>query len=114
MIKGIGVDAVSIQRMAQSININGFIEGNFTPAEIRNCHGDEAEYYATRFACKEAVYKAISKYISLDWRCIEVLNSPSGSPVVTHTAAYLDAGIHRILISIATESDLAFAYCIAE
>lgn len=72
MIKGIGVDTVQISRMAHSLIIPNFISSTFTINEINNLHGDESIYYATRFACKEAVFKALG--IKMDWRQVETLN----------------------------------------
>lgn len=114
MIKGIGIDTVEIKRMEKSLNIKGFLSSVFTSAEIDNCHGNKEEYYATRFACKEAVFKAISQYLSVDLRTIETLNRNDGSPVVTIKKEYLDAGINSIHISITTEAGLATAICIVE
>lgn len=65
MIKGIGVDIVQISRIEKSLSIPGFKKSVFTENEISNEHGDEAEYYATRFACKEAVFKALHKKMDL-------------------------------------------------
>ena len=79
MIVGIGIDAVDIDRMSKSLKIKGFKEKTFTVKEINNCHGNEVEYYATRFACKEAIFKAIGK--PLDWRVIETLNDQDGKPM---------------------------------
>lgn len=104
MIKGIGVDVVEIARMEQSIQIPNFISSTFTQAEINNCHGNEAEYYATRFACKEAVFKAL--HVPMDWRKIEVVNREDGSPYVV--------GMEKVHISITTEAGLATAFCVVE
>ena len=106
MIIGIGVDTVEIKRMERSLNISNFIESTFTQNEINNLHGDKATYYATRFACKEAVFKAIGK--PADWRLIETLNDESGKPYVTGFDGY------KIHISITTEAGLATAFCVVE
>lgn len=114
MIKGIGIDTVEISRIEKSLNLKGFLSNVFTKAEIDNCHGNKQEYYATRFAAKEAVFKAINKYLSVDLRTIEILNREDGSPYVVMKQEYLAAGIKNIHISITTEAGLANAFCIAE
>ncbi len=104
MIKGIGIDTVEIARMAKSIEKKAFIEKCFTEKEIANEHGDKASYYATRFAGKEAVFKAIKEIDN----CLEVeiLNNDDGSPYVSN--------IDNVHLSITTEAGLATAFCIVE
>ena len=106
MIIGVGIDAVEIKRIARSLMIPGFKESTFTIKEIENRHGDEATYYATRFVCKEAVFKAIG--FPLDWRKIETLNDDNGKPYVCGYEGY------NVQISITTEHGLAIAYCVVE
>ena len=106
MIIGIGVDTVEIKRVTHSLTIHNFINSMFTQNEINNLHGDKATYYATRFACKEAVFKAIGK--PDDWRLIETLNDENGKPYVVGFEGY------RIHISITTEADFATAFCVVE
>ena len=103
-----------INRIKESLKIEGFRESVFSPNEIFNEHGDPSEYYATRFASKEAVYKAISKYIDIDLRTIETLNQIDGSPYVVYNEVFSHIGIEKIHISITTESGLAMAYCVVE
>ena len=109
MIIGIGIDAVDIKRMEKSLAIKGFKEKTFTAKEVLNCHGNLNEYYATRFAAKEAVFKAIGK--PKDWRLIETLNDENGKPYITYRQEFEGLNIH---ISITTETNLAIAYCVAE
>lgn len=106
MIKGIGVDAVEIARIQNSLCIPGFLNTTFTKNEIANEHGNKAEYYAGRFAGKEAVFKALHK--TIDWRNIEILNYEDGRPYVLMD---YKGNIH---ISITTESGMAIAYCVIE
>ena len=106
MIVGVGVDTVEISRIAKSLEIPGFRESTFTNAEMENMHGHEPTYYATRFACKEAVFKAIG--FPEDWRQIETLNDKNGKPYVNGFAGY------KIHISITTETGFATAYCVVE
>lgn len=107
MIIGIGVDSVDISKMNEAIKKDSFIIHTFTENEIKNEHGIKADYYATRFAAKEAVFKAINQKIDL--RKIETLNDKSGKPYVN-----LPDYDHKIHISITTESNIATAFCIIE
>ena len=109
MIIGIGVDTVQISRISKSLLIPSFISLTFTINEVNNLHGDEATYYATRFACKEAVFKALG--IKMDWRQVETLNREDGSPYVVMREEYGNVRIH---ISITTEAGLATAFCVVE
>lgn len=109
MILGIGIDTVEITRMAKSLSIPSFLTSTFTISEIANEHGNREEYYATRIACKEAVFKALG--IQMDWRQIETLNREDGSPYVVMREEYGNVNIH---ISITTEAGLATAFCVVE
>ena len=95
MILGIGIDTVKTSRMAKSLSIPSFLTSTFTPAEIANEHGNREEYYATRFACKEAVFKALGT--KMDWRQVETLNKEDGSPYVVMREEYGDVRIVVIL-----------------
>jgi holo-[acyl-carrier protein] synthase len=61
MIKGIGIDAVEIPRMAANIANAHFMERVFTPAERAHIGGENlvAERAAGNFAAKEALAKAL-------------------------------------------------------
>lgn len=109
MIIGIGVDIVHISHMRHSIAIPGFITDTFTINEVLKCHGDEATYYAAKFACKEAVFKAVG--LPKDWRLIEILNDADGKPYVAMRNEFQGMVIH---ISVTTEAELATAFCVAE
>ena len=109
MIGGIGVDIVDIEQMEKSLQIPGFLHSIFTSDEIKNEHGNSAEYYATRFACKEAVSKALQ--ISFDWRTIEILNKEDGKTYVVLKEMYNVTNIH---IDISMADGIAIAYCVVE
>lgn len=76
-----GVDIIEVDRVKQAIlNTSGFKEKVFTPREIQigetKSELVKYQYYAGRFAAKEAVYKALSKMYG-DKLCIaniEILN----------------------------------------
>ena len=86
-----GTDIIEIDRIKDSIEELGdkFLDRIFTKKEIEYCESKNAqkyEHYAVRFAAKEAVFKAISEYISgredALWKNIEVENIDGGKPVI--------------------------------
>ena len=125
MIRGIGIDTVTISEMASvSANIGeGSLARLFTAGELAASRNalDSSEYLATRFAAKEAVFKAVAPLLEerhFDLRLIETLNRDDGSPYVNvsdHLRNILNqAGVGNIIISITTEGDFATAFVIAE
>jgi phosphopantetheine--protein transferase-like protein len=125
MICGIGIDTTTISEMAgisEGLGEGGFAR-IFTPRELAaSCDvPDSAEYLATRFAAKEAVFKAVAHLLEkrhFDLRVVETLNRDDGSPYVNasgHLRNILNqAGVSNLLISITTEGDFATAFVIAE
>ncbi len=124
MIKGVGIDAVPVERVRRMIERFGgrFTRRVFTPAEIDYCEGRRrpAEAYAARFAAKEAVMKALGHGWGSGVRFvhIEVSRGERGRPVlVLHQGAQKaarDMGVQALHLSMAHEADLAMAQAIAE
>jgi len=128
MIIGIGVDTVDIRRIEKMLEKDeepAFFRGVYTAMERELAPDTErirpkAEYYAGRYAVKEAVFKAVSPYseASLDLRKIETLRAEDGHPYVNLNdgirSAMAAAGISRIHISITHEKDYATAFAVAE
>lgn len=127
MIRGIGVDTVSIREVARYLEdeklSTPFVSRTFTEAEISAADGrpNLAEYYAARFAVKEAVFKAIGHLTEekvFDFRMVETMNTPDGCPYVNVTeklAPILKAAeVDLLHLSITTEDDYATAFVIAE
>lgn len=85
-----GTDIIEISRIKESIeNTNEkFLEKIYTENEITYCeskNGNKYQHYAARFAAKEAVFKALSKYLEenyVEWKNIEVLNNEYGKPKI--------------------------------
>src|SRR5713226_6014659 len=80
----IGVDAVSVDRIALAVKRSGpgFLNKVYTPAELVYC-GANTERLAGRWAAKEAVIKCFDGTgICFPRRRIEVLPGPSGAPKV--------------------------------
>lgn len=86
---GHGVDLVDIDRIAEMLERHGdrFTERCFTPGERAYADAGRrrrAERYAARFACKEAVLKALGTgwRDGISWTDVAVVHEPSGRPAV--------------------------------
>jgi phosphopantetheine--protein transferase-like protein len=125
MIRGVGIDTTAISEMAgisEGLG-KGCLARMFTASELTaSCDApDSAEYLATRFAAKEAVFKAVAHLLEeghFDLRVVETLNHDDGSPYVNVNERFRDilnrAGVSNLFISITTEGDLATAFVIAD
>ncbi len=125
MIRGIGIDAVSVRELAQLMERIGPRASRriFTEAEWEDAAKSphRAEYLAARLAAKEAVFKALAPLTpagGFDLRRVETRHRPDGSPYIRLTAdlkRVVDlAGVGRLHISITTEQDMAIALVVAE
>jgi len=86
MIIGIGIDLVSIKKIAKCVKSEAFRRKVFTSTEIKSCEAaaNVAEHYAGKFSAKEAFMKAIGKGIRQEvwFTQIEVLNHATGAPYI--------------------------------
>ena len=127
MILGIGVDTCDIERIRKAIGepeeSTAFLRRVFTEKERAEAPTGRlrAEYFAARFAAKEAVFKAVAHLLpekTFDFRLVETLRNEDGSPYVvtdgTLAPVFADAGIAKIHISITTEGNFATAFVVAE
>lgn len=127
MIAGIGVDLVDINFFDKMIRLTGAKRPGqmFTADEWTICNGlwewEKATYLATRWASKEAVFKALAHLLSnktFDLRLIETLNDSGGKPYITYHKDFkrvIDkAGVRDVHITITTEMNLAMAVAVAE
>ena len=118
-----GIDLVDCKRLAEAIGRHGerFLNRIYTKNELAYCRGRkrELEHLAGRFAAKEAVLKLLGTgwKDGIAWTDIEVVNTPSGKPVVKLTGqCRLIAdrqGLSSILISISHIDTHAIASAIA-
>ncbi|AZP91845.1 holo-ACP synthase [Enterococcus mundtii] len=115
MIKGIGIDAVELSRIAKIIKEKqNFIDRVLTPSEIEIFRllpfHRQVEFLGGRYACKEAFSKAWGTGIGkVTFQEIEILKNGSGQPIVTkspHEGA--------VWVSITHTDELAFAQIILE
>ncbi len=124
MIVGVGIDSVSISRIARLIDRyeRRFLEKIFTEDEIAEGLGrrDSAQYFAARFAAREAFFKALGtgwgRGISL--REVSVKREESGRPLLSLSRRALEAAESRgssiSHLSLSHEADIAQAIVILE
>lgn len=124
MIKGIGVDMVKIETVRELMQVSdGFVKKSFTKREIelsKNAYSKE-EYFSSRFAVKEAVFKAVARLTArktFDFRKVETLNAEDGHPFVNMTGElkllFEEVGIKNLYVSISTEDEYVIAFVVAE
>lgn len=121
-IVGIGIDAVDIARMRDTITRTpSFRTRCFTDDEQAYCEKatDPSERYAARFAAKEAVMKAMGLGLgAFGFYDVAVARADDGVPslVITGDAARLasERGITRWHLSLTHTELIAAAYVIAE
>jgi holo-[acyl-carrier protein] synthase len=118
-----GIDLVDFPRIEEMINRHGerFVNKVFTAAEQAYSQASKngTEKLAGRFAAKEAVLKLMGTGWrgKIAWTDIEIVNSPTGQPVVKLSgeveiiAAKL--GIKHISVSITHTANFAIASAVA-
>jgi len=98
MIYGIGTDIVQISRIEAALARNGerFAEKILGPQEMQKYLARRAKhevrglrFLATRFSAKEAFSKAIGlgMHMPMTWRSAQMLNAPSGKPIIVCSGA---------------------------
>ena len=121
---GIGIDIIELSRMHDILERSGelFLQRTFCETEIaRGKRADSpCHFYASAFAAKEAVFKALvlNWQQNVDFREIEVDRGRFGEPIVRlhgNTKAVADAkGCQRVFLSLSYERNLAVAMAFAE
>ena len=128
MIYGIGTDLCDIRRIEAAFARRGerFAERVLGPRELAvfRARRSRAEarglrFLATRFSAKEAFAKAIGLGLRtpMTWRACEILNAPSGKPVIElsgELAAWFNARGLNATVSVSDESDYAAAFVVVE
>ena len=119
---GLGIDLVDIARMKRILErTNSFAEKVFSEQERAYCdaRANPEAHYATRFAAKEAVVKALGTGFSrgITVRDIEVVRNAKGAPrVVLHGRAAeiaREQGVQSLPISLSFTHDEAVACAMA-
>ena len=117
MIYGIGTDIVQISRVEAAMMRNArFAEKILGPQELEKYHQRRDKnalrglrFLATRFSAKEAFSKAIGlgMRMPMTWRSAQMLNAPSGKPVIVCSGALDEFMRHHHLSAQVTISDEA-------
>lgn len=123
MIVGIGIDLVDVRRMEGIIFRwqECFLRRIFTDKEIRYCNNKKnpAQRFATRYAAKEAIIKALfpKKADGMNPREIEI-DEHEGRPVVhlyDKTKDYADSlGVKKIFLMLSHDGDYGIAQVVVE
>ena len=128
MIYGIGTDILQISRLQAALQRNGdrFAGKILGPQEMEKYLRRKAKveargvrFLATRFAAKEAFSKAIGMgmRMPMTWRAMQVLNAPSGKPVVVCSGAlqeWMEEQGLSAQVSVTDEVEYAVAFVIVE
>jgi holo-[acyl-carrier protein] synthase len=118
---GVGIDLVEVSRIAESLRLfpERFARRLFTAAEVDDCvrsGADAPEWFAARFAAKEAAMKALGITEGVDWRELEVIASSDGGAraLALHGELARRAGPCTLALTISQAGDLATAVVLAE
>jgi holo-[acyl-carrier protein] synthase len=128
MIYGIGTDICDLRRLRATLARRGdrFAEKVLGEREIEVFRARRARveargvaYLATRFSAKEAFSKAIGLgiHMPMTWRACEILNLPSGQPVIRLNGALADWFSERGLtahVTLTDETDYAASFVVVE
>lgn len=122
MIFGIGTDIVQVSRMNKWVENPEIIKRFFNPAEIMEKCSDSTknQYYAARFAAKEAFSKALGTGITgFSLRDVYITNDKSGKPILNVKDSVADVlrekcGECKIHVSLSHEKEYATAFVIIE
>lgn len=125
MVKGVGIDSASMDIMRRSVEALGvfYTARVFSVDEVlrsqESC--DEIEYLTSRFAVKEATFKALAHLTrerTFDMRIVETLDCEDGHPEITQEGTLREvmesAGVSDLLVSITTQDDIATAIVVAQ
>lgn len=119
-MKGIGIDIITLSRMDETVQRSGnlFLKRTFSEKEQQTARASENanKFFASAFAAKEAVFKALGWEQDIDFREIEVSRGSSGEPLVnlcgTIGARASAKGFTRVLLSLSYETNLAVAMAV--
>ena len=108
MIDNIGIDIIENDRIIKSIS-DSFIDMILTEEEKKmyeNKKGKKKnEYLCGRYACKEAIIKAVNEYENPHFKEITILNKKNGAPY----AIFKD---YKLLVTISHEINYTVAEAI--
>ena len=122
-IIGNGVDIVENKRIKNSLKIKGFINRVFTQNEINKSKklSNNTNFFAKRFAAKEAFVKAIGEGFRNNINCndIDISNDKKGKPSISISnnikkflKRKLKLNKYKIFLSLSDEKKHSIAYVI--
>ena len=122
-IIGNGVDIVENKRIKSSLKNTNFINRIFTKNEINRSKklNNKTNYYAKRFAAKEAFVKALGEGFrnNINFNDIDVTNDKKGKPIIAisrNVKNFLKKKFklskYRIFLSLSDERNHSIAYVI--
>ena len=122
-IIGNGVDIVDNTRIKNAIKNKSFVSRIFTVNEIKNSINlnNKANYFAKRFAAKEAFVKALGEGFrnNINFSDIDVTNDKKGMPIInisTNIKKFLKKKFNlnkfKIFLSLSDEKKYSIAYVI--
>lgn len=121
MIVGLGLDVVSVPRVAGMIarRGDGIARRVLTDNEMATmARGRVAEWLSGRIAAKEAASKALGAPDGIHWRCVEVVSARPGPPTLRlydAARARADAlGVTRAHLTITHDAGVAAAVVVLE
>lgn len=122
MIVGIGFDVVEVERIRAVLERHGdrFLRRIYAEGEIANPRGSHDQYWAARFAAKEAAFKALGTGWArgIRWVDVEVRNRPSGQPMLFFRGDALTRarllGATHVHVTISHTAQLAAAHVLLE
>ena len=104
----VGVDIVSVERMAGLLQIPAFVERNFQPSELTHA---SLERLAGIFAAKEALFKALEQPTRFE--LVAVTHDPAGRPSVEIPSDIRPTDLVSLDLSISHEREYAVAVVVA-
>ena len=124
-IVGNGVDIIKNSRINSSLKIKGFLNRIFTKKEIYQGKKlkNKINFYAKRFAAKEAFVKAIGTGFRSDINFIdiEIRNHKNGMPYITLSKKLknflkkkLKIQKYKVFLSLSDEKDYSIAFVIID
>ena len=124
-ILGLGVDIIKNNRIHKSIKNKTFLKRVFSTLEIKSSYNflDKSNYFAKRFAAKEAFAKAVGTGFrnNMNFKDIEILNDSLGKPYY-FISKKINSMIKKkfkikkydLFLSISDEKDYSIAFTILQ
>ena len=124
-IIGNGVDIIKNSRINNSLKINGFLNRIFTEKEIQQGKKlkNKINFYAKRFAAKEAFVKAIGTGFrsNINFIDIEIKNYKNGKPYILLSKKlknFLQKKFkiqkYKVFLSLSDEKDYSIAFVVID